>query len=363
MGLSLGGIGLSMPDNRVFLPALTSIRGIAAWYVVLFHFREYVPSFGFGVLPKIWAHGFLAVDLFFELSGFVIALNYLSPLNAKGSKIRLAGRFYWLRLGRIYPLHIVVLCLMVANPLAVWLFSAQGDAGSRYALSYFVMSVFLVQDWGSSRDLAWNIPAWSISAEWFVYLLFPIIAWTVLRRRLTALGWLVCALMLWVMFAVVTMAADAQLNEWALDGLFRCVVEFLIGTAVFCVWNRLQYDAQELRGDEAIGLAIVLMAGCFLTTTILPICFALLIYGLADTDSMISKLLSLPALEWIGTISYSTYLIHYLVRDWVKFLVIHQDGPQMTAVLLYLSVTALLSVVFYKLVEVPGRKLFRGFVK
>lgn len=352
-------------DKRVFLPALTSIRGIAAWYVVVFHFREYVPSFG--ILPMIWAQGFLAVDLFFELSGFVIALNYLLPLNRDGSKISLALRFLWLRLGRIYPLHIVVLCLMVANPLAVWLFSAQGDAGDRYSLSYFVMSIFLVQNWGFSRDLAWNIPAWSISAEWFVYILFPIIAWTVLWSRLTALGWAVVALVLCSLFALVSTVWGVRLAELSDDGLFRCAVEFLIGMAVYCVWNRMQYDGKALRGDLAISMAVALMLICIFLpipyVVVLPACFALTIYGLADTGSIISRLLACRFLEWIGMISYSTYLIHYLVRDWVKFLVIHHAGPQMVATLVYLSVTALLSVVFYKLIEMPGRNLFRKLTK
>lgn len=356
-----------MSDNkRIVLPALTSIRGIAAWYVVVYHFREYVPSFGLPMLPKIWSQGFLAVDLFFELSGFVIALNYLEPLNRPGSKISLVARFLWLRLGRIYPLHIVVLCLMIGNPLAIWLFSAQSEAGSRYSLSYFVMSVFLVQSWGFSRDLAWNVPAWSISTEWFVYLLFPLIAWTVLRSRLTAFGWSLVALALCGVFATVSIVWGVQLADLAEDGLFRCVVEFMIGTAVYGAWENMRQAGHALRGEWAIIAAgVLLLIGFWLPmpNLILPVCFALTIYGLADPHSVVTKILASPVLEWIGMISYSTYLVHYLVRDWVKFLVIHQDGPQTMATVLYLSATALLSVVFYKFVEMPGRKLFRNLAK
>ena len=89
------------------IPALTSIRGIAAWWVVLYHFREHLPSGCPEWLLALTAHGYLAVDLFFILSGFVLALNYAESLPGD-----LAGAtgFYRLRFARIYPLHFVILC-------------------------------------------------------------------------------------------------------------------------------------------------------------------------------------------------------------------------------------------------------------
>ena len=113
------------------IPALTSVRGIAAWWVVLYHFRENLPSRSPEWLLALTAHGYLAVDLFFILSGFVLALNYAESF--RGS---LAGatNFYQLRFARIYPLHFVMLMLFLLNPLAIALFSAGGDA-SAYGLS------------------------------------------------------------------------------------------------------------------------------------------------------------------------------------------------------------------------------------
>ena len=110
------------------IPALTSLRGIAAWWVVLYHFREYLPSRWPEWLMALTAHGYLAVDLFFILSGFVLALNY-----AESFRDSLAGAagFYRLRLARIYPLHFVMLTMFLLNPLAIALFSASGDTVTR----------------------------------------------------------------------------------------------------------------------------------------------------------------------------------------------------------------------------------------
>ena len=106
------------------------------------------------------------------LSGFVLALNY-----AESFRGGLAGAtgFYRPRFARIYPLHFVILMAFLLNPAAIALFSTSGDT-SAYRWDYFGLSLFLVQNWGLSSELAWNDPAWSISTEVFAYLLFPFAA-------------------------------------------------------------------------------------------------------------------------------------------------------------------------------------------
>jgi peptidoglycan/LPS O-acetylase OafA/YrhL len=226
------------------------------------------------------------------------------------------------------------------------------------------MSVFLVQNWGFSQDLAWNIPAWSISTEWFAYLLFPAFAWLIYRCQFRAWGWVMCAVALLGLLAAVSIVLGVQLGgELAQAGLLRCVLEFLIGSMIYCAWARMRERRDGLYGDWAVcaaamlGLAYILLP--IPNTAIMPACFALLIYGLADTDATMSRLLAWPALQWVGTISYSTYLVHYLVRDWIKFLMIHHDGPQALATIVYLFCTIAISPVFYYGVEVVGRNWSR----
>src|SRR5438477_8690358 len=225
------------------IPALTSIRGIAAWWVVLYHFRQYLPTGRPEWLSALTAHGYLAVDLFFILSGFVLALNY-----AESFRRSLAGAtdFYRLRFGRIYPLHFVMLMLFLLNPLAVALFSASGDT-SAYGWDYFVLSLFLVQNWGFSTELAWNDPAWSISTEVFAYLFFPLAAMLMGRVIMT-----VGAALLVMVALLITLALAAQAEGGSLGfdipgfGLTRCCLQFLLGMLVWRLRDALGFATPRL---------------------------------------------------------------------------------------------------------------------
>src|SRR5882672_4558154 len=204
--------------------ALTSIRGIAAWWIVLHHFREYLPVLDNASTGYVIGRGYLAVDLFFELSGFVIALNYGKFFRhfSMGEWFRFLGR----RLARIYPLHILMLFIFLLNPLVIGVLASRPDF-ERYDPGYFVLSIFLMQNWGFKHLLAWNIPAWSISTEWMAYLLFPAICWITIRfARSRGHSFLLAGLLMAVL-AAGFMAFHTALGEAvARTGLFRCVLEF-----------------------------------------------------------------------------------------------------------------------------------------
>ena len=152
------------------LLALTSIRGIAAWWVVLFHMRLLlVPWLPVGAI-RVLDHGNLAVDLFFVLSGFVIALNYGERLAGDW---RATGDFLFRRFARIYPLHLLILGGFALYAGGAILFGSATLAGQDPG--YFLASLFLVQNWGFTDALRWNVPAWSISTEALAYLLFPVL--------------------------------------------------------------------------------------------------------------------------------------------------------------------------------------------
>ena len=344
------------------IPALTAIRGLAAWWVVLYHFREQAPQLGGALLGNALAHGYLAVDLFFTLSGFVIALNYSTALERLTA--RSYARFLGLRLARIYPLHFVMLLLYLANPLAILLFSHRADPGIRYDATYYLLSLVLLQNWGFVDQLAWNVPAWSISTEWAAYLMFPLLAWGVaprLRAPAMALALVAGSLMLLSVGAVVSVPTlGAAIPTF---GLFRCLTEFAAGAGLFWLFR---HRPATLRHDgTAALLAAALLAAASIIWTLpdfllIPPAFALLIYGLGRQPRWVNWLLGWRGLEWIGTISYSTYLVHYFVRDWIKFLLLGPGQPRWLALSAYLAATALASVLLYRLVEVPGRRSVRA---
>src|ERR1700730_5187087 len=160
-----------MPHPR-FLPALTAMRGLAAWWVVLYHFRDEVPKALFGdTIYSVISHGDLAVDFFIELSGFVIALRYAVQFNR--ASWAAYKDFLIARIARVYPLYIFVLILFVANPISVLFFSTSGTPGERYDPLYLLFSIPMVQNWGFTTSIGWNVPAWSVSTEWAAYICFP----------------------------------------------------------------------------------------------------------------------------------------------------------------------------------------------
>lgn len=347
---------------RTTYPALTALRGLAAWWVVVYHFREQLDLSGMSLLQTLAGHGYLAVDLFFIMSGFVIALNYAGDLRRPSALAVL--RFLGFRLARIYPLHLVILVAFLANPLAIHFLSRSGTASDRYAPGYFLQSLFLVQNWGLNSDPAWNIPAWSISTEWGAYLAFPLLAWCLGRvaSPARALAALLAAL---VLAAGLGYLAGSLGNDIARGGLLRCLVEFTLGAAVF----RLH----ALAGHRLPGGAVTLAAGLALLLAGLALrwpdygfallAMLLIIIGLLDGRSFGARALTCGPLLYVGEVSYSTYLVHYLVKDWSKFILVGNGIPPVAAFTAYIGFTAAASVVLYHFVELPGRRLGRERVQ
>ncbi len=342
------------------MPALTSIRGIAAWWVVLYHFREAIPAWVPDCFKAIAGQGYLAVDLFFQLSGFVIALNYahqFQTLSASG-----VGNFLLRRLARIYPLHAVMLVAYLATPLAILLLSSHGALGERFGLGYFVMSACLVQNWGFTSGLDWNVPAWSISTEWFAYLLFPLLAWASARYLAGSWRALAAAAALFALLGGAAFLTGSGLGgDIPRFGLWRCVLQFSAGTMLWLIVSR--YPAEGWRLSLASVISLLGLSSFALWTApnfvAVPISFCALIYVLTNSSAWPSRLLRWRVLERAGIVSYSTYLSHYLVKEWVKFALVRPGIPAGLPLLVFIVLVIFASRFLYARVEEPGRQLWR----
>lgn len=349
--------------ETVYVPALTGLRGVAAWWVVLYHFSEPL----WGVVPE-WIYdfvkqGYLAVDLFFILSGFVIYLT--SSASLQSLKWGGVSRFWINRLVRIYPLHLILMFSYLLNPLALWLFSESGGGEGRYDWAYYFASVFLIQNWGFFDDLQWNIPAWSISTELAAYLVAPVLMGVALVRLKKNqvwifLGGLFGAIGLVLLFGLGGKTTIGEAIPTL--GVARCVLEFWMGLCLGAICSMRGSTASQ--GDALRSVLIFLL---FILTFWLmaegipnywyaPAAFAALIYLLVKGDVVFSRFLSSSVVHYLGVISYSTYLVHYFVKDWVKFL---SDSIGMFQLAVYVIVCGAASVVLYRWVEVPSR----GYLK
>src|SRR3954454_3562871 len=180
-------------SERSYVPGLTGLRGIGALWVMFSHAQYELD------LP-ILEHGSLGVDLFFILSGFVLS-------HAHGA-MRLDWAAYRSfvrdRFARIFPLHwaalLLLLCILIVYP------KVYNDISSRFQPGDFIASVLLVNNWGFTRPMAWNVPAWSLSTEWLVSLAFPayvLVARRVHRASVAAAGIAAC-LLLFELFLYLT---------------------------------------------------------------------------------------------------------------------------------------------------------------
>ncbi len=337
------------------LHQLTGIRGLAAWYVVLYHIRLSTTAFLPETVIAALGKGYLAVDAFFMLSGFVMWMNYGLKLNTEGwAGIR---RFFWKRFARIWPLHLLILGAMVLFSLALL---ATGRPIAEYPLTELPLHILLIQNWGFTSSLAWNDPAWSISTEFAAYLLFPAIAFAMHRQAdrpavlvLAGLALLVALHGFFAAFGYRELGAAITRT-----GLVRCLAEFTIGVVMALCWDRLGRARARLAvvfGAISVTVAVAGAAAKLPETTFVPAAFASGLLALALGRGSIARLLASRPLRWLGDISYATYLSHFFL--FVLFKIAFVDRPAIGIgellgfVLLLLGVSAILYHGFEKPVQ------------
>lgn len=342
---------------RPELRALTSVRGIAAWLVVLYHIRLSIaglPDWG----ERLLAKGYLAVDFFFLLSGFVIWLTYAERLRSGG--LAAIPEFLRRRIARIWPLHLVVLTGAVALAL---LLAATGRHDPRdYPFAELPLHLLLIQNWGFTGDLAWNDPAWSISAEFGAYLAFPLLVLAIDWRRVPAPAIVAAIAALAVLLdAVMRVAGHATLGEEiARLGLVRCLIGFAMGTAVCGLWLRWR-DTPALPALGATLIAAILiagwLAGWLAEPLAVPFAFAAGLLALALTSGHRANPIEGRALHYLGEISYATYLSHFML--WVVFklaFVTDAGAVPLPLILAYLALVLGASAGLYHWVERPAQR-------
>jgi peptidoglycan/LPS O-acetylase OafA/YrhL len=344
-------------NARPDLRALTSVRGIAAWAVVFYHIRAAIaglPASAVAVLGK----GYLAVDFFFLLSGFVIWMTYAERLRAEGW--RGVPGFLQRRLARVWPLHAFVLTGAVAFELAM---AALGRHDAhRFPFDELPLHYAVLQNWGFTAHLTWNDPAWSISCELGAYLLFPLLAWATDWRRVPWPATVATVAALGVLLHWLLRSAGAHSLGWGIThlGLVRCLLEFAMGTAVCALWTRWR-ESWQVPAVTAALIAAALFgawsADWLAETVAVPLAFAALLLALALSAARPGNPLEARWLHALGEISYATYLGHFML--WHGFKLAMVDDPlhvPSVLIALYLMLVLGTSVALHHLVERPVQK-------
>jgi peptidoglycan/LPS O-acetylase OafA/YrhL len=337
-----------------FLPQLTGIRCFAASLVLLLHAGQAV---GLTSLPII-SRGDLGVDLFFLLSGYIIAHVYAA--NFQRSSMQEFGRFMWHRFARLYPAHIAVLMMMAVGLALATRFNLPLDDRDAFTAKNFIKAVFLVQAWGTDLHIGWNAVSWSVSAEWFAYLLFPAIAFFILRcsRPVAALT---------AALALAGMAAAFNYFDWTLSAwvgppaLTRVTSEFLCGVAMWRAAPQFSFSSRVIDSFGFAAMAVFLLGAAFgLSDFSLIALLAVLILATARSDGVLRRAFAVRPAVWLGEISYSLYLVHFTVvrslhKILVHFLVDYSPVTKVAMFVLSYPCSVVAAVLLYYVVEKPAR--------
>ena len=375
------------------IASLTGLRGLACLLVVVAHYAGWSRVTPDNVPLPDWMGTWLStaqigMNLFFTLSGFVIALSY-SHWDWRHRPIFSLVRLFFYRFARLYPAFFVfVLLIVLQKPILQ-------DFSDQRAQDYLIPHVLLWQSWwpfkfeGIQPAAGFFHVSWSLSSECALYFMFGLgaIAAAALprwRHKPLILGAAFFMSVPLLLYAAWLRRSDLTPLGWTdqewMDWLLRIspyglvALQFGTGVVAFRISSALSKKGAKTASD--VGAA-ALVAGYFLVVAanrhsvpalpgsiMVTLATALLMIG-AQSDSIANRLLSGRSIVYVGTISYSLYLFHFLGPA----LLFHGQYPTFTLVAsayhaanfaFAFAFAVMIATGIYTVVEVPGRRAIRA---
>ena len=356
-----------MTTSIKYIDSLTPLRGLAALWVMVFHIDVSLFYRDMGALVSrdatgIISHGYLWVDFFFVLSGFIMAHVFGERLTDSGK----VADYLWARLARIYPLHLFCLGLVVVIAITYPLFVPSVKDGSWdtfMAWRAIPSNLLLTHAMNQHVYLSWDIVSWSIGAEWWTYVAtFMLIIW--LHKGPAWLSLIAMTVASILLVGLVYSLKDHNLDITFNWGFFRCLFEFVIGLGVYRLYR--QNWLGWTRHDAVVATLLVAIAGIFhfkLNDLMVVPVFCLLILAVSRNAGLFHRLLQTAPLQYLGRISYSLYLVHgvvfsalWFLLPWVKTVHGAFTGPERLAYAAVFAVLVIgLSSLTYRFIERPAR--------
>jgi peptidoglycan/LPS O-acetylase OafA/YrhL len=360
--------------------SLEALRGLAALGVAVYHWQNfrsvelgkfvYEAPFSLALLP-FYKFGWILVDFFFLLSGFVFYFVYAGAIYDK----RVNGRIFLVaRFARLYPLHILTLVVVAALHSLYYHRFGTNFAYTHNDVTHFVLHMFMLADSPLAIGWSFNGPIWSVSIEVLLYGVFFLLA------RMTKPTFNLC-------LAIVVMGLG--LYVLGLNHLSRGVMSFFLGGMVFFLVDRVRRSVKAFRVARlalvmAIGLGTVIAIELWLdgwewllkaldlailnpteasnrlrsvTCVFLLFPVALFAFALRDILGKGGGLI-LHSADWLGAISYSVYLWHIPIQILIALVAgPHVDFRNPQLFLTYLAIVVTVSTVSFRYFEDPCRRL------
>lgn len=314
------------PDSDQMLH-LDALRIVGAVMIVVFHFNRFINLDGRWQAADDTIKNFsLIVDLFFLISGYVMAAIYTGRITTF-AKYR---DFIQKRVARLGPLHWATMGVFVVIAALGWAGVLNEHDPSRYDVTCLPQNILFIHAWGTCKAQTWNFVSWAISAEMGLYIalpaLFLITARGPLATALVAFGSLF--LLLWIS------RTGETFSQWTYDfGVARAVPGFMLGMLAFQVRDSLA------RLPFARFVMWALLAAFFAAswagasrTSLLLVIYALGLAGVAADAQGVQGGVSRALAPW-AQLSFSLYLLHpialKIALNWVGFGAWHLTGDAM----------------------------------
>jgi peptidoglycan/LPS O-acetylase OafA/YrhL len=343
--------------------ALTSLRGLAAMAVVFQHYSVTAQWHAARPIPSLVPHGYVAVDFFFVLSGFILCYTHAQAFERgeKGAYLDFMIR----RAARLLPLQAVTLGLVLLSGWASLWYLGVNRYFDPATLWYDLPgNLLLLQGFGFFRNM--NGPSGTISVELGAYALFPLLVVLALHRqavvRMVTFG-VALAGLVWLATLQPRLGLDVG-TAWG--GVVRGTTEFVLGMGAFAVWRA--GAARFLDGDVAMtllagGIAAFMIAGIDLGAALL---FPPAVVAAARNRDVAARVMGWGVFYFLGEVSFSLYLLHdmfripYVVAVSTLFPARLDMGPALLMALLGGLMIIPIATLTYYTVEVPGRRWLRG---
>jgi len=370
------------------IKSLTSLRGIAALVVVIHHFSYYtLPKTGssLSAYSNFFNHGYLWVDFFFILSGFIMTHVYMEDFYSKVS-LNNYRSYLFSRFARIYPLHIFIISLFIGLEfLKIFLLNTSAFTG-KFNLTALFANIFLLQAFDLKCppllwcNTYWNEPAWSVSVEFVIYCIFPFLLFFLLRNRAKN-DLMIYTCTLFSILLLITFTRGNLDNIIGIPSIARCGLECILGIITYKVYRRGNYKKYfnlNLLAIIAITWIILIMhyywhhLRSLHDWLILP-AFSLLILAVSvNNKGIISKFLNSRLMLYLGTISYSIYMVHWFFQELLKLFWVYNfhdvfgksftEHEALTSLGVFIMIVLLAASLTYRFVEVPMRNYFKSII-
>lgn len=345
------------------LKSLTALRGIAAMAVVLQHFSSTAQEHCLVWIPSIIPHGYVAVDFFFVLSGFIMSYTYLASFKRQG--LAAYSSFILKRIARIAPLNVVILLVLSSVAwLSLNLVNTNPFFQTDSPIYDLICNLLMLQGLGLGTNL--NGPSWSISTEFAAYLLFPAFIVAVFGRHVVL--WSSVGLAIVGLFWIALSQPRLGLSSEGPPGsLVRCFAEFTLGMAAYRLF-RHERVAAYLRTDLVTIVLSLLAAGLLIARYDLPavLLFPLIVVAYAGNTGLAGSVISARPFYFLGVVSFSLYLLHGPFRplelSLLRVLSPDKVGPIAALTFAFLGACSIIPLAWlaYIGVERPGRALVRS---